>query len=110
MLFAFNKGKEEKLMSSTINRFNHLSWASGLEPQDSEPTEPTTTKPRTKEADKIYDCQRPLNLFEWLDDSGKKTGLDTENNPLFHEYLCIEKEGESIECGGQDKGGFKGFL
>lgn len=97
-------------MSSTISRFNHSSWFSLLEPQDPKSTEPTTSEPPTREGDKIYDCQKPLNLFEWLDDSGKKTGLDTESNPLFHEYLCIEQEGEPIECGGQDKGRLKGFL
>ena len=93
-------------MSSTINRFNHSTRTNGPGPQDSEPT---TAESATKETDKIYDCQRPFNLFKWFNDSGKKTGPDVENNPLFHEYLCIEKEG-AIKCGGQEKGRHKGFL
>ncbi|MBX7149280.1 hypothetical protein K1X76_09340 [bacterium] len=36
----------------------------------------------------VYQCIRPLAI-PWLDQQGKKTGSELEENPLYHQYSCI---------------------
>ena len=46
---------------------------------------------------KTYRCRRPIQA---LGGRGTRSGPDIPGNPLFHQYLCIERNGRVI-CGGQ---------
>jgi RHS repeat-associated protein len=46
---------------------------------------------------KTYRCRRPLAA---MGGSGQRSGPDISVNPLFHQYLCVEKNGV-MTCGGQ---------
>jgi RHS repeat-associated protein len=46
-----------------------------------------------------YMCTKPLDAISGQGSPGKKTGPDILGNPLYHQYICIEKEG-AIICGG----------
>lgn len=55
-----------------------------------------------KVAAKVYDCKKPLDALQFVDDQGRKNGPELPQNPLFHEFLCIEDKNGDKTCGGQD--------
>jgi RHS repeat-associated protein len=48
-----------------------------------------------------YRCRKPLDA---LGGRGERSGPDVPGNPLFHQYLCVERKGV-ITCGGQGSQG-----
>lgn len=49
----------------------------------------------------VYKCRKPL---DFLGGRGERSGLDLPGNPLFHQYLCVQRNGV-ITCGGQGSQG-----
>lgn len=54
-----------------------------------------------KEGAKVYDCKKPLDALEFIDDQGRKNGPEWPKNPLFHEFLCLADKNGDKTCGGQ---------
>ena len=50
---------------------------------------------------KSFSCKKYLNA---LGGEGARTGPDVPGNPLYHEYLCVQRGGQTV-CGGQDHSG-----
>ena len=50
---------------------------------------------------KAWLCKKPLHS---LGGQGQRSGPDRPGNPLFHQYVCVERNGV-MTCGGQDRSG-----